>query len=911
MSWFSRLKNALRPGQLDKDLADEMADHLERRSTALNEKGIDKEEARRQARVRFGNASRLREESREFRLRTALEGTLQDIRYAWRGMRKGPAFAATAVLSLALAIGANTAIYSILDAAILRPLPLVKPDQLFLLSWPGISEPGSPPGEERESFSYPEYLQFVTVSKQAGRLTYFSWPQRVEAQGPNSDAPLEKVTKAFISGEGFDVLGVTPAVGRLFSAEEDRIPHGRPVAVLSYDYWQRRFHADPAVVGRYLKVEGKAYEITGVTREGFFGAEPGKFVDVWLPGTQYDSRALGDLGWHWLRILGRLAPGVSRDQIQARLQPSFHVFQVQSMKEFLTIPLAIRKQFLQSVIRVHPAASGVSNLRKVFSRSLWIVFGVAAGILLIACANVASLLLARSTARATEMAMRVSLGAARMRLVRQMLTESLLLSLMAGGLGWLFARVIAPLLVTLLSAQGDPAQLVLAIDSRVLFFCAAVSTVSAVLFGLVPAWQASGVQPMLSLRASAGQAGKLKLGKVFVSIQVACAFCLVVVGAAFLFSLGYLLHVDPGFDSQNVAVLNISTETAPGSGDPVEWNATHPGEEERLRNLMFQLQSRVANQPGVQGAALAWWPIFAGGGWSEQVIIPGKSASEQEEIFYRISPGYFAAMRTPLVAGRDFEVGDSSAREPGKDPAQAIVNEAFARKYFQSVNVVGREFSYPFGKGLVREVIVGVASDARYYDLRKMADPIAYLPLEGNNGFTLYVRSQLNLGSLTRLVEREARASGSGTRVHEITTLETIVGNTLLREKLLAGVGGTFAFFGLLLAAIGLFGLLSYSVGRRTKEIGIRAALGAQRTEIVSLVLKDVSALMSGGLIAGLAAALAILTLFRSLLFGIQKTDPFVIGTAIGLFVITGMLAASLPAHRAATIDPVSALREE
>jgi predicted permease len=525
---------------------------------------------------------------------------------------------------------------------------------------------------------------------------------------------------------------------------------------------------------------------------------------------------------------------------------------------------------------------------------------------LIACANVASLLLARSTARAAEMAMRVSLGATRACLIRQMLTESLLLSLMAGGLGWLLARGIAPLLVSLLSTKDDPAQFVLAIDTRVLFFCIGVSSASAVLFGLVPAWQASGVQPMLCLRASIGQARRPKLGKVFVSVQVACAFCLVLVGAAFLFSLGNLLRVDPGFDARNVAVLEITTETAPRSGDPVEWNATHPGEQERLRNLMFQFQGRVASQPGVHSAAFAWWPIFEGGSWSEQVIIPGKGPSDREEIFYRVSPGYFAALRTPLIAGRDFQPDDRAVREL----TPAIVNEAFARKYFNgTLGALGREFSY--GRSLKRQSIVGVAADAHYYDLRKAADPIAYLPLEGNDGFTLYVRSPLTLGSLTRLVEREARAIGSGTRVREITTLETIVGNTLLREKLLAGVGGTFASFGLLLAAIGLFGLLSYSVGRRTKEIGIRAALGARRGEIVSLVLKDVTALVSAGLIVGLTAALAVMALFRSLLFGIEKADPVVIGTPIGIFLLTGLIAACLPAHRAATLDPVSALREE
>ncbi|MGA8598287.1 MAG: ABC transporter permease [Bryobacteraceae bacterium] len=898
MSWLTRLRNAVNSRQLDDDLSEEMRYHLERRVEALKEQGVSAEEARRQVTARFGNITRWREQGRDYRLWAALEGTLQDVRYAWRGMRKGPAFAVTAVLSLALAIGANTAIYSIMDAAMLRPLPVSKPDELFTLTWPDIQDPGSPAGQERVSFSYPEFLQFVAASRGAARLALFSSGDRVEAQGSEPGASVEKIDRQFVSGQAFDMLGVPPAVGRLFSAEDDRLPPGRPVAVLSYDYWRRRFHADPAIVGRSLKIEGKAYEITGVAREGFFGVEPGRFVDVWVPGTHYDSQALNDPYWHWFRILGRFAPGVSPEQLQARLQPSFHGFQEGLVKLMPTMPPAIREQFLDSAIRVHPAPTGASDFRKWYSRPLWIVFGVAVGILVIASANVASLLLARSTARSAEMAMRVSLGAGRVRLVRQLLTESLLLSLLAGGLGWLLARVTAPLLVHVLSTQSNPVQLVLALNSRVLFFCIAVSTLSAVFFGLLPAWQASGVQPMLALRGLAGQAGKLRLGKVFVSIQVACAFCLIMVGAAFLFSLRNLLAVNPGFDPRNVAVLSLTTE----SGKKGEQAASE---------LMFQLEKRVESQPGVQGAALAAWPIFEGGGMSHQILIPGKAPSQQEEVFYPVSPTYFGALRTPLLAGRTFNRSDSAMRQP----VPAIVNEAFARKYFARLNPLGREFAYPRGKTRVRNVIVGVAADAHYYNLRGTADPTAYIPIDTTlgfqNSFALYVRSPLTLGSLVRLVDREAHGLGSGVRVREVTTLETLVGNTLLSEKLLAGVGGAFAFFGLILAAIGLFGLLSYSVGRRTKEIGIRAALGAERAGLVLLVLKDLIGLMGAGLIVGLAASLAIITVFKSLLFGIRDADPLVMGASAALFLVTGLIAAGFPAHRAATLDPMRALREE
>jgi len=419
---------------------------------------------------------------------------------------------------------------------------------------------------------------------------------------------------------------------------------------------------------------------------------------------------------------------------------------------------------------------------------------------------------------------------------------------------------------------------------------------------LTPALQAFRAQPMPSVRASAGQAGKLRIGKLFVSFQVACAFSLVVVGAAFLFSLGNLFRVDPGFDARNVAVLTLTADRL----DTHDWISTSGGDP-RLLDLMSQLQERVAIEPGVRNAASAWWPIFEGTAYSEQVILPGKGPSEQEVLFYRASPGYFATLGTPLLAGRDFQLTDSRMREP----SPVVVNEAFARKYFGRASALGREFSYLDHNSPLRQVIVGVASDAHYWDLKTRVEPIVYLPLEGSNSFTLYVRSALPLGQIMQLVERDAHSIGSSMEVHEITTLETLVGNTLLREKLLAGVGGAFAFFGLLLAGIGLFGLLSYSVARRTKEIGIRGALGARRMQIISLVVKDVAALMTLGLMAGLGAALAVLTLFRSLLFGIGSADPVVTGTAIAVFFATGLVAASWPAHRAATVDPVRALREE
>jgi predicted permease len=443
MSRFSRLANAIRSQSLDRDLNEEMSDHLERHSEALHEQGLNPEDARRKALVHFGNLTQLREQSREARLSTALETTLQDVRYAWRGLLRSPGFSATAIVSLALAIGANTAIYSIVDAAILRPLPVPEPDRLFTLASPRIEAPGSDASGENESFSYPLYLQFREAVGNIAHLALFSYAGPREVQTPDTNAPIEKAVIQFTSGEAFETLKIPPALGQPFTRELDRVPGGHPVAMISHEYWMRRFAADTQVIGRSLEIEGKHYSVIGVAHKGFFGIEPGKFVDIWLPAMMYNKPAFTTPGWNWFRILGRLAPGSTPVQVQARLQPAFRFHEEEMIRMFPTMPAAIQQQFRQADVRAHSGAGGASQFRETFSRPLWIVLGVAGGILLIACANVASLLLARSSARASEMAMRVSLGAGRLRLVRQLLTESLLMSVLAGALGWEIARLAA------------------------------------------------------------------------------------------------------------------------------------------------------------------------------------------------------------------------------------------------------------------------------------------------------------------------------------------------------------------------------------------------------------------------------------------------------------------------------------
>jgi predicted permease len=478
------------------------------------------------------------------------------------------------------------------------------------------------------------------------------------------------------------------------------------------------------------------------------------------------------------------------------------------------------------------------------------------------------------------------------------LTESLLLSLLAGGLGWLFSRVTAPLLVAMLSKQGNQVRFALATNTRVLLFCAAVAMLAAIFFGLLPAWQASGAKPMQELRGTRAQTSKLRLGRFFVGIQVAFAFCLVIGGASFLFSLRNLLAVDTGLDPRNVSVITLSSTLS---------DVTQRAE---LNILQDQLRRRIVALPAIQSAAIAQWTLFDGTQPESQIILPGKPAPDREEIFYPISPNYFATVRTPLLSGRDFEPRDRDVRGDRMRPT--IVNQALARGYFGGENPIGKTFQTPDDKNtFLTHQIIGVVANSSFGDLRNGPRPIAYTVLRDTSYFEVYVRSPLDLGPLVQMVEREATAIGYGTRVHEVIALETMIGNTLLREKLLAGIGGVFAFLGLLLAAIGLFGLLNYSVTRRTKEIGIRAALGARPPALVFLVLKDMFTLIGAGLVAGLVGSLALMSFVRSLLFGIRPADPLVIVTAAAIFLAAAFIAGGLPASRAASIDPMVALRHE
>jgi len=650
-------QNLLQSRQVDADLDQEIRSHLDLLMDEKLRAAMPPDEALKAARIEVGNSERVKEQVHEVRAGVWLQSVISDCRFAMRGLLRNPIFALTAIVSLSLAIGANTAIYSVLDAALWRPLPVSQPDQLFTFTTPETEQPGVPLSHDGDSFSYPFFEQLRCGAGDSAQIALFDSPNRVQAQAFGTDGPYEDVTQQYVSPDSFDMLGVPPATGRLLSPREDFYPSPRAVVVLSYDYWRRRFNADPSAVGQKLILDGRTYSILGVARQGFFGTEPGKFVDVWLPITLTDPAIFANPSVRLFHLMGRLAPGVGREKLLARLQPVFRQYQETTAPLRVDLPPAAQRQLKDMKLLARSAANGISGFRQTLSRPLWILFGVAVCILLIACASVASLLLARSRVRSVEMALRVSLGAQKARLIRQLLTESLLISLLASLAGWALAGPAAHALVPLVSTNVNTLRFDLSLDIRVVLFCASICTFSGLCFGLLPAWQADTTGPMSALRHAGSAAGNLRLGRLFVGVQVGFTFCLVTGGVAFLFSLRNLAAVHTGFDPRGVTVLTVSNTL----------------QQDRLLEFMQQIEMHVAGQPNVEGAVTAWMAIFSGARRAQRVIVPGHAPSDQEETFYRVSPGYFATLRTPLLSGRDFTFRDND-----NEPVPTLVNRTFA-----------------------------------------------------------------------------------------------------------------------------------------------------------------------------------------------------------------------------------------
>jgi putative ABC transport system permease protein len=893
MSWMSRLANVFRSGKVQAELDEELQFHMEERVRELTESGMTPQAAAAEVARRFGSPLRLREQSLDVKLLPWLDSLGRDIRLGARMLRKNAVVTAAAVVSLSLALGACVAAFSLVDALVLRQLPVRQPEQLIYLTFPTYS----PERPEGETFSDPVFVRIRDAAR--GHADLFAMSTQVmrpvRLDGPTSEK--EQVRTQYVSGDAFDRLGVVPAAGRLLGAQDDLRPGAHPAVVVSHAFWTRRFGGDPAIVGRWLTLEDRPFEIVGVAEARFTGVEPGRPTDVWFPYAMYNPRAFGNFNFGWTRIFGRLNANVRIEQAQSVMDAAFRAQRRERGHGAAgpNRPPEEIARFLNTPLFARSAANGPSPLRREFERPLWILASIAALVLLIAGSNVANLFLARTAAREHEMALRLSIGAGRGRLIQQVLIESALVAVAACVLGLLFAAVAAPAVVVMLAPAGDPVQLNLRLDWRVLSVAAGLTLLTTALFGLAPALRASHVAPMTALKTGGGRSGaRAGVMRPFVAIQVAFGLVVLFVGSLLVLSFTRLSGVNPGFATSNVLLFSLET------AQRVDAN--------QQRTALLQVLERLRLVPGVEAASSADYNVL-GRAWTYYIRVPGTQYETFEATMAPVTDGFLETMNIPMRAGRAFVRRDM---DTGAAPA-LVVNEAFAQRYFGREPALGRRIEARFGTdndNAQDYEIVGVAADTRH-DLRKPAAPTVYILMaQGRNG-TVHVRVAGDAAALTSRLREEIRAASPLFRVTTVRSQAAAVDQTLIRERLLALLSGFFALVGLVLAAVGLYGVLSYSVVQRTREIGIRVALGARRLGVVRTVVAEAGrpALVGAGF--GLAGGLYLSRFVESLLFEVTPVDFWSVALPLGTLLLTALLAAALPALRAARVDPVVALRYE
>jgi predicted permease len=886
------MANVFRSSAIDRTLDEEMQFHIEARVDDLVAAGMTREAAELAASRQFGNRLRIRESSRDVKLLPWVESVFKDIRFALRMFRKHIVITGAAIASLTLALGACLAAFSLIDALILRPLPVREPERLVYLSFPTYSA-GSPVGT---NFSWPLFSRLRDAARSDVELFATSSDEtRRRVTFGNAEAE-DEVRVQFVTGNAFSVLGVGPAVGRLLAPSDDVTPGAHAVAVVSHSFWRRRLGSDPSVVGSTFTFGEKRLEIVGVAQESFTGIEPGRLVDLWVPIAMYDAGGFTftNREWNWLGVLGRLNPGVTSERARNVLQAPFSQFRRELMagRRGPENPPERIERYVNTPLALESAANGPSGLRQRFDRPLWILSILVGLVLLISVSNLANLYLARAAAREREMSVRLSIGAGRSRLIQQMLIESGLLAAVASVLGLLFARVAGQSIIEMLAPSTSPVYLELRTDWRLLAFLCIAGTLTTILFGLAPAVRASRVAPIGALRGRESRTtSRSGLPRPLVALQVSFSLAILFVAGLLLVSFERLANTDVGFATDGVLLVRLESRDRL---DP-----------DIARMAARQLLDRVRGVPGVASASLSAWPLFSQGGSISLVRVPGHETDTFSPPHMPVSPGFFDTMRIRLLEGRDFIPSDS---EPVQ-PTAVIVNEAFARRYFGATSPIGRAYDRTGQPPPVRQEIVGVVTDVRLSDLRSPPPPTVYVPLRGLG--TMQVRTASDPLALTAAIDREVRATHPSLRVTEFGLQATRVSNTLLRERLLAMLSGFFAAVGLLLAAVGLYGVLSYSVARRTREIGIRMALGARSGALVVAIVKDAAVMTGVGIVVGLAEGFYLSRLVKGLLHDVHPTDAFSIALPVGLLLLTAFFAAVPAARRASQLDPVEALRSD
>ena len=904
MSAWSRLANVFRSGRLSRDLDEELAFHRDERARELMAEGLAPDAARREAARRLGRSLQLREESLDVKRLAWLDSIVRDIRIGLRLLRRNGVVMGAAIVSLALALGACLAAFSLVDALMLRPLPVGEPERLVYLTFANHSRPEGSQGTARapvpppegETFSDPMFVRLREAG--AGRVHLFAMSAQVRRFvlfDPASEK--ERTRTQFVSGDTFDRLGVRPAFGRMFTAADDVTPGAHPVAVISHAFWMRRFGGDPGVIGRWIGLEERPlefrqFQIVGISERTFPGVEPGRPTDLWLPYSMYNARAFGSFSFNWFRVLGRLERGVSAEQAETVLRPTFTRTR-QELAQFgrAESPEDI-KRYLAAPLYVRSAATGPSPLRREFEGPLTILAVIALLILLIAGSNVANLLLARTAARSQEMALRLSIGAGRARLIQQVLIESALVAVVATALALLVAAAGGPMILGLLTPAEDPVHLDLRLDARLVIVAALLSLGVTALFALAPAIGASRAHPSDALKHGTRSSFRVAALRPFVAAQVAFSLAVLFLGGLFVLSFVRLAGVNPGFASDNVLLLSLETVRRA------------PPEEQRT--ALMQVLERLRGVSGVGAASSAEFNVL-GRPWTYGVRVPGSGETFEASIA-PVLPQFFETMRIPPVAGRTFAESDVRGARP-----VLVVNETFAHKYFGGQPGVGRTIPARFGVETDTAdgyEVVGVVRDVRF-DLRQSPAPTIYLPMPLRSNGTLHVRTAADDAALTARLREEVRAASPLFRVASITTQSQVVTETILRERLLAMLAGFFALVGLLLAAIGLYGVLSYAVDQRTREIGIRLALGARPAAVVRAIVADAALTTAAGAACGLVAGLYLSRFVESLLFDVTALDVSSLALPAGLMMAAALFAAAVPAWRATRVDPVIALRDE
>jgi predicted permease len=842
----------------------------------------------------------------------AMSTLTQDLRYTVRALARTPAFTVVVVLTLGLGIGANTAIFSLMDQMLLRLLPVKSPGELVQLDGPGTFSGRT---QDDRTFSYPMYADLrdqnqvftglVARAPASATVTYRGQAERVDAE--------------MVSGNTFDVLGVGAIVGRTFTADDDRAPGAHPVAMLSASYWQRRFAGDPSILNQVVTINATPMTIVGIAPSGFSGIVSVQTPDIFVPMMMKAQMTptwndLDNRRSRWVHVVGRLKPGLTSDAAKAQLDV---VYRQVNEGELISVPAfaeasqTFKDRFRAKTLTLHPAGRGLSDVRTMVSAPLYVLMSMVGLVLLIACANVANLLLTRATARQREIAIRLALGAGRRRLVQQTLTESLTLALLGGAAGLVLSIWLGDLLMSILPWDNVTRAISTAPDLRVAGFTALLSVVTAVIFGLAPAMQGSKLELNRTLREEAGSLSSgghhARFRKGLVVAQVALSMLLIAGAGLFARSLYNLKNLNTGFDTSNAISFNV---------DPALRGYDQP----RIRQFYETLLSRVRELPGVSSASIADDAALTGNTSRRTIRVQGYESKTDEDMSpwtNAVGHDYFRTMGLPLIAGREL-----TERDVAGAPPVAVVNETFAKYFFGTDNPIGRRFGFRAEGGADRIEIVGVVKDALYANMRQgtgednQTPRFVYTPYfqaTDLNDMTIYVRAANSAAAaaLPDQLRQTVRQADPNLPVYQMLTLERTVDEALFNERMLAVLSALFGLLATVLAAVGLYGVMSYTVSRRTREIGIRIALGAERGTVVWMVLKEVTFLTLIGIGIGVPGALGLSQFVKSQLFGISPADPLTIVIAAVVLGLVALLAGYIPARRASRVQPVLALRYE